>query len=188
MRAAQSLIPLIPLIPLTLLAACGDGPSVDRKNASTAEVAQSVADAGMKLKPGRWEMTMTFDRLEVEGMPTEARQAMQQMMGQGRKFASCLTPEEADKPDGSFFGQQGEDCRYDSFTMGGGRIDAVMTCKGKGEDTGSSARMKLAGTYSADSYDMTMDMDGKAPNGKAMSIRMAMASRHAGACKGDETS
>lgn len=47
MRAA------IALIPLALLAACNDGGTVEKKNASTAEVAKSVADAGMKLNPGR---------------------------------------------------------------------------------------------------------------------------------------
>lgn len=178
----------IALIPLILLAACGSDPTVDKKNASTAEVAKSVADAGMKLKPGRWEMTMNFKKLDIEGMPPEAKQAMQQMMAQSRTFNSCLTKEEADKPDGGFFGQQGEDCRYDSFTMGDGKIDATMTCKGTGGDAGAGAKMKMAGTYSAEAYDMTMDMNGTAPNGKAMAMQMALASKHAGECKGDETS
>ncbi|NLR72898.1 DUF3617 domain-containing protein [Novosphingobium sp. ERN07] len=178
----------IALLPLLALAACGDDATVEKKDATTAEVAKSVADAGMKLQPGRWELTMNFKKFDVEGMPPEAKQAMQQMMGQSRTFASCLTKEEAEKPDGSFFGQQGEDCRYDSFTMGDGKIDATMTCKGSGSDVGTSAKMKMAGTYSADSYDMTMNMDGTAPNGKTMSIEMAMASKHVGECKGDETS
>lgn len=182
MRAAFALFPLL------VLAACDEPATVEKKDASTSEVAKSVAGAGMKLKPGRWELTMNFSKLEVEGMPPEARQAMQQMMGEKRTFASCLTKEEADKPDGSFFGQQGEDCRYDSFSMGGGRIDATMTCKGAGPDAGASAKMKLAGTYSEDSYDLTMSMDGQAPNGKAMSMQMSLASKHMGDCKGDEAS
>lgn len=176
------------LIPLLALAACGDDATVEKKDASTAEVAKSVADAGMKLKPGRWELTMKFAKLEVEGMPPEAKQAMEQMMGQSRTFASCLTQEEADKPDGGFFGQQGEDCRYDSFTMGGGKIDATMTCKSPGGEGSAAAKMKMSGTYSADAYDMTMNMDGSAPNGKTMSVQMAMNSKHMGACKGDESS
>lgn len=178
----------IALIPLLLLAACGDDATVDKKNASTAEVAKSVADAGMKLKPGRWELTMKIAKLEVEGMPPEAKQAMQQMMGQSQTFASCLTQEEAEKPDGGFFGQQGEDCRYDSFTMGDGKIDATMTCKSQGGQAGAAAKMKMAGTYSDSSYDMTMNMDGSAPNGKTMSVAMSMNSKHMGECKGDETS
>lgn len=180
----------IALMPLLLLAACGDGATVDKKDASTAEVAKSVADAGMKLKPGRWEMTMNFKKFDIEGMPPEAKQAMQQMMAESRTFNSCLTKEEAERPDGGFFGQQGEDCRYDSFTMGGGKIDATMTCTGKGSggEPGAGAKMKMTGTYSAEAYDMTMDMNGKAPNGKTMAMQMALTSRYAGDCKGDETS
>jgi len=180
MRAA------IALIPLLMLASCSDDATVEKKNASTAEVAKSVADAGMKLNPGRWELTMQFKKFDVEGMPPEAKAAMAKMLGQSRTFASCLTKEEAEKPDGKFFGQQGEDCRYDTFKMGGGRIDATMTCKGTGEDAGNSAKMTLAGTYSADTYDMTMDMVGTAPNGKAMVMQMGLVSKHNGECKGDE--
>lgn len=176
----------IALIPLALLAACNDGPTVEKKNASTVEVAKSVADAGMKLNPGRWELTMQFKKFEVEGMPPEAKAAMQKMLGETRTFASCLTKEQAEKPDGKFFGQQGEDCKYDTFTMGGGKIDATMTCKGTGENAGNNASMTLAGTYSADTYDMTMDMNGTAPNGKAMVMQMGLSSKHKGDCKGNE--
>jgi len=180
MRAACALILAV------ALSACGDDATVEKKNASTAEVAKSVADAGLKLNPGRWELTMKFAKFEVDGMPPEAKKAMEQMLGQGRTYASCLTKEEAEKPDGSFFGQEGEACRYDSFTMGNGKIDATMTCKGQGMGGASEAKMKLAGTYSADTYDMTMDMQGAAPNGQKMNMTMAIASKHAGECKGDE--
>lgn len=182
MRAAYA------LLLAAALSACGDDKVVEKKDASTAEVAKSVADAGMKLKPGRWELTMNFAKFEVEGMPLEAQKAMEQMMGKGRTYASCLTKEEAEKPDGSFFGQEGTDCRYDTFTMGGGKVDATMTCKGQGADGTAEAKMKLAGTYSPDSYDMTMDMKGAAPNGKTMNMTMAIASKHVGDCKGDEQS
>jgi hypothetical protein len=170
------------------LSACGDDKAVEKKDASTAEVAKSVADAGMKLKPGRWELTMNFAKLEVDGMPPEAKKAMEQMLGQGRTYATCLTKEEAEKPDGSFFGQESTDCRYDTFTMGGGKVDATMTCKGQGVDGEAEAKMKLAGTYGADSYDMTMNMQGAAPNGKTMNMTMTVASKHVGDCKGDEES
>ena len=155
---------------------------------SAADVAKSVADAGMKLNPGRWELTMKFANFEVAGMPPETRQEMQQMLGQGRTYASCLTKEEAEKPDGSFFGQEGADCRYETFTMGDGKIDATMACKGEGPDGTTSANMKLSGTYSPNTYDMTMDMKGKAPNGQDMKMTMAIVSKHAGACRGNEES
>lgn len=180
MRAAYALILAL------ALTACGDDKTVDEKNASTATVAKKVADAGMKLNPGRWELTMKFTRFDIEGMPPEAKQQMQGMLGQNRTFTSCLTKEQAEKPDGSFFGQQGDECRYDKFVMGDGKIDAAMTCKGMGADGAGGAKMTLAGTYSADNYDMTMDMKGAAPNGKAMNMAMSLVSKRVGECRGDE--
>ncbi len=180
MRAAYALIIAV------ALGACGDDKTVDEKNASTATVAKKVADMGMKLNPGRWELTMKFTRFDIEGMPPEAKGQMQQMLGQSRTFTSCLTKEEAEKPDGSFFGQQGEECRYDKFVMGDGKIDATMTCKGDGPDGAGQVRMSLAGTYAADTYDMTMDMNGAAPNGNAMNMAMSLVSKRVGECRGDE--
>jgi hypothetical protein len=182
MRAAYALVLAV------ALSACGDDTAVEKKDASPAEVAKSVADAGMKLNPGRWEMKIKFAKFEVEGMPPEAKQAMQQMLGQERTSTSCLTKEEAEKPGGAFFGQQSTDCRYDTFTMGGGKIEAAMTCKGQALGGGSEAKIKMAGTYSPSTYDMTMDMQGAAPNGKSMNMSMAVASKHSGECKGDEES
>ena len=175
-------------VPLLALSACGDDKAIDEKNISASEVAEKVADAGVKLNPGRWEMTMKFVKFEVEGMPPEAKKAMEQMLGQGRTTASCLTKEEAEKPDVAFFGQQDADCRYDTFTMGGGKIDATMVCKGGAREGGGEARMTMAGTYAPDSTDMTMDVTGSAPNGKTMTMKMAMASKRGGECKGDEES
>ena len=41
----------------------------------------------------------------------------------------CLTPEQAKRPQGKFFNEQAaNNCRYDHFTMGGGKIDAAMRC------------------------------------------------------------
>lgn len=180
MRAAYALIVVL------ALSACGDEKTVDEKNASTATVAKKVADTGMKLTPGRWRLTMNFTRFDIEGMPPEAKQQMQTMLGKDRSFTSCLTKEQADKPDGSFFGQQGEDCRYDRFAMGDGKIDAAMTCKGDGPDGTGQAKMTLAGTYSPDTYKMTMDMQGAAPNGKTMNMAMSLVSKRMGECKGDE--
>lgn len=176
------------LMLVAALSACGDDKSVEKKDASAAEVAKAVKDAGVKLKPGRWELTMNFAKFEVEGMPPEAKKAMEQMLGKGRTYSNCLTEEEAEKPDGAFFGQEGANCRYETFTMDGGKVDAAMTCKGEGPQGATEAKMKMTGTYGADAYTMTMDMQGAAPNGKTMNMTMAIAGKHAGTCQGNEES
>ena len=178
-------LPLLPLLALSTalaLAGCGSEKTVTASNESVSNVAKKVADAGLKFNPGRWESTMKFVKLEMEGMPPEAQARMAKMMGKGRTFASCLTREEAEKPDAKFFGQADERCKYDSFAMGGGKIDAKMTCKSEhGAQT-----MTMVGAYTPDTYQMTMSINGKGPEGKAMSMQMEMSAKHNGECTGKE--
>lgn len=178
----RPILPLIALSAALALAGCGSGKTVTATDASVSDVAKKVADSGMKFNPGRWESTMKFVKLDIEGMPPEAKDMMSKMMGKDRTFASCLSKEEAEKPEAKFFGQADERCKYDTFAMGGGKIDAKMTCKSEG---GVQA-INMAGSYTADAYDMTMSINGKGPNGKAMSMEMGVSSKHNGECTGKE--
>lgn len=178
-------LPILPLIALSAalaLAGCGSEKSVTAKNESVSDVAKKVSDAGLKFNPGRWDSTMKFVNMEMEGMPPEAKAMMSKILGKDRTFASCLTKEEAEKPDGKFFGQADKRCKYDSFTMGGGKIDAKMTCNAEqGTQT-----MTMQGSYTPDTYDMTMSISGAGPEGKAMSMEMQISAKHNGACTGKE--
>jgi len=174
---------ILPLIALSAaLAGCGSGKTVTATDASVSDVAKKVADSGMKFNPGRWESTMKFVKLDMEGIPPEAREMMSKMLGKDRTFASCLSKEEAEKPGGKFFGQADDRCKYDTFAMGGGKIDAKMSCK---SEHGTQA-ITMAGNYTADAYDMTMSINGQGPGGKAMSMQMALAAKHDGDCTGKE--
>jgi hypothetical protein len=179
----QPILPLIALAAALALAGCGSEKTVTATDASVSDVAKKVGDSGMKFNPGRWESTMKFVKLDMEGMPPEAKEMMSKVMGKDRTFATCLSKEEAEKPEAKFFGQAGERCKYDSFSMGGGKIDAKMSCK---SEQGVQA-MTMAGTYTADAYDMTMAINGQGPNGKGMSMTMAMSSKRNGECTGKES-
>ena len=178
-------LPLLPLVALSTvlaLAGCGSGKTVTATNESVSDVAKKVSEAGLKFNPGRWESTMKFVKLEMEGMPPEAKEMMSKILGKDRTFATCLSKEEAEKPDAKFFGQADARCKYDNFAMGGGKIDAKMTCKAEqGAQT-----MTMQGNYPAESYQMTMSINGAGPQGKAMSMQMEVSSKHNGACTGKE--
>lgn len=178
-------LPILPLLALTTalaLAGCGSEKSVTATNESVSGVAQKVSDAGLKFNPGRWESTMSFVKMDMEGMPPEAKEMMSKALGKGKTFASCLTKEEAEKPDGKFFGQADKRCKYDSFSMGGGKIDAKMTCNAEqGVQT-----LNLQGSYTPETYDMTMAMTGMGPMGKSMSMEMKLSAKRAGECTGKE--
>lgn len=178
-------LPILPLIALSTalaLAGCGSEKAVTAKNESVSDVAKKVSDAGLKFNPGRWDSTMKFVKMEMEGLPPEAKEMMAKILGKDRTFASCLTKEEAEKPDGKFFGQADKRCKYDTFSMGGGKIDAKMTCNAEqGTQT-----MMMQGSYTPDTYEMTMSINGAGPEGKAMSMEMRISAKHNGECTGKE--
>ncbi len=178
-------LPILPILALSTaltLAGCGSGKTVTASNESVSDVAKKVADAGLKFTPGRWDSTMKFVKLEMDGMPPEAKAMMSKVMGKDRTYSSCLTKEEAEKPDAKFFGQADERCKYDSFAMGGGKIDAKMTCKAQQ----GSQTMTMQGNYTPETYQMTMAINGQGPGGKAMSMQMEVSAKHTGECTGKE--
>ena len=167
------------------LAACNNQPSVSVQNASVGEVASKVAEAhgsGALVSPGKWVTTVVVDEMTIPGMPPEAAARMKGMTGGTHTIQSCLTAEEVKQPKGEFFGAN-KDCRYDHFTMGGGKIDAALTCT----RNGSTQVMQMAGTYSSDAYSMVMtaSMSGPGPAG-GMKMRTHSEAKRVGACDGKE--
>ena len=157
------------------LAACDREPNVDVRNATTEEVAKEVADAGGSdnfVRPGKWESRVQIEEFDLPGAPPEAKTAMRGMHERAMVSESCLTPEEAKRPKEDFFAGKGKNCRYDNFTMGNGKVDAVMKCTGEG----MAQTMAMQGSYSPDSYQMRMSMKADAgagpPGGMTMTMRV----------------
>lgn len=164
------------------LAGCNKSDSVTAKNENPEDVAKKVAAANIKPQPGRWESSVKLENLEMEGMPAQAKDAMAKQMGQTHTFASCLTPEQVNQPDGGFFQGGAKDCTYKHFTMAGGKIDAEMTC-GKAPQV---ATMTMTGAYSETSYDIKVSSQSEMMPGRPMKMAMAISSRRAGDCNGTE--
>lgn len=172
----------LPLVAALALTACNQGGSVSAENESAESVAKKVAASNIKPLPGRWESTVKLEKMDMEGMPPQAKEAMAKQMGAGHKFSSCLTPEQVNQPDGGFFAGGGEGCTYKHFKMAGGRIDAEMTC---GQDSYKQT-MAMAGTYSESAYDIKVDSQGEVQPGKGMKMALAVSSRRTGDCDGKE--
>ena len=157
------------------LAACNREPEVDARNASAEEVAGRVADAGGSdsfVRPGKWQSRVQIEEFELPGAPPEAKAAMQRMYERVQVSENCLTPENAKRPKEDFFAGANKNCRYDHFTMGNGKIDAVMKCTGEG----MAQTMAMQGSYSPDAYQMRMSMKADAgagpPGGMTMTMRV----------------
>ena len=168
------------------LAACNKSPTVDAKNATPAEVAKKVQESGVAdqnmISPGLWQSKVTIEKFDVPGMPPEVAQRMKSVMAQGSVHDSttCLTPDDVKKPKEDFFAGKNNQCRYDHFTMGGGKIDAVMHC-GK---EGHSSTMRMAGNYSSDAYQMQMatEADTGDEGAGAMQMQMRVEAKRVGEC------
>jgi hypothetical protein len=166
------------------LGGCKKKDSVEANNASVQSVADKVAASGIKPKAGQWVSTVKIDKMDIAGMPPQAKAMMQQRIGQARTATSCLTPEQANKPDASFFQQASKDCSYDHFSMTDGKIDAKMTCK----HGAASQTMLMSGTYSEESYNIAINTQGEAQPGMPMTMAMSVASKRTGECTGKEGS
>lgn len=175
------------LLPI-VLAACSSEPTVKVENASVAEVKAKIEEAGggaVFLSPGRWESTVTMDKIDIPGMPPQLAERMKTAMA-NKTSARCLTPEEAKKPAAEFFaGKERGGCRYDHFEMGGGNLDAKMLCGAQG----GTAEIAMKGSYEPDNFRLAMTMNGKdvpnAPQGR-MSMAMTVDSKRTGDCTGQE--
>lgn len=170
------------------LAACNKGPDVNVKNASAGEVAEKVRQAAGSdtlIEPGRWQTKITLLDVDIPGAPPQMAQQMKQTMAkmQGHNYDTCLTEADVKRPKEDFFAGKSNDCRYDHFTMAGGKIDAVMRCEGKAS---GAMTMSINGTYSRDSYEATMAMDVSGGREGGMKMQSHAQSHRVGQCTGDE--
>jgi Protein of unknown function (DUF3617) len=128
-----------------------------------------------------------MEEMNIPGLPASAQADMQRMLGEKSNFTMeyCLTPEEAKRPRGKFFGgRQSDNCRYESFDMEGGKIDAVMRCEGQ---PSGNMTMTVSGTYSPDSYatKAAMEVAGDGRRG-GMTMKMRSEAHRIGDCSDDE--
>lgn len=172
----------LPLVAAVALSACNSGGSVTAENESADAVARKVAAADIKPQAGKWESVVKFEKLDIDGVPQQAKAAMAKQMATDHRFTSCLTPEQVNKPNGGFFAGGGEDCTYKRFTMAGGKVDAEMTC-GKAP---YQQAMSMNGTYSDTSYDIKVNSQSEVQPGKPMTVALAVASKRVGECDGKE--
>jgi hypothetical protein len=179
------------LVGALALAACNKSPQVNEKDASVAQVAKKVREAGGQqsfVRPGLWQSKVTIEQFDMPGMPPEMAGRMKNMMAQNQAhgFKTCLTPEDVNKPKEDFFAGKNKECRYDHFTMGDGKIDASMHC---GDGKQGTQVMEMAGTYSPDSYQMetSMKADESGESGGGMQMRMRIEAQRVGECTGKES-
>jgi hypothetical protein len=174
-------------LPLLCLAACSSEPEVKMENASVGEVANEIrkqaADDNSFVDPGKWQQTVSLLKIDAPGMPAEARQMMQQAMDKPQVHEICLSPEQAKSPKEDFFAGADQNCRYEHFNWGKGKIDLKLNCK----HPNAVQTMTMVGTYSPEAYVMSMTATnvGGGPEGQ-MTMTMKVDAKRIGECDGKE--
>ena len=170
------------------LTACNKGPEVNLKNATANQVSEAVkqsgvADSGQMVQPGLWESKVTVQEMNIPGMPAQYADKMKQSIAEHRNEASrhCIKPEDVKKPKEDFFGAD-KSCRYDHFTMGGGKIDVAMVCHREG----TTQNMNVNGSYTPTTYSIDTSMTGSGGHENGMSMKMHVDSERVGDCTGKE--
>jgi hypothetical protein len=177
------------LIGCAILAGCNSEPDVDMKNASVGEVVNEVQKAGVTeqyIRPGKWETKVTVEDIDIPGMPASTKSQMKNMFAERQNVTidHCVSPEQAKKPDGKFFsGQDSKNCRYEHFTMGNGKIDAVMRCQG---ESSGSMTMKMTGSFTPESSSTRSEMQVSSGREGTMTIKARSDARRVGECDGKE--
>lgn len=165
----------------TALGAGNREPKVDAKNATPEEVAAKVAASGVDkvmMRPGLWQSKVTIGEVNVPGAPPEMSAAMSGRTSEERTY--CLSEAEAKKPGENFFAGNKNECRYDHFTMDGGKIDAAMRCTHEQ----MTQLVNFKGTYTPEAYQMAMDtkVEGGPREMAGMSMSMKVDSKRVGEC------
>jgi hypothetical protein len=163
------------------LAGCSKQPDVDAKNASVEEVQKQVSKSDIRPRPGRWRQEVRIESIDMPNMPVEMKAQMANQAKMVHAGYTCLTPEQAEKPDASFFQQAAKGCTYDHFRMADGTLDAKMTCTvGETEQVST-----MKGTFGPESYDLKIDM--RSPvMGQSMHSVLSLKMTRVGECTGDE--
>lgn len=175
------------IAPVLALAACSSGADSDGDGKITREEAAQEAKS-VKLNPGKWEnkVEIVDVNLDQSKLPPEAQgmkdQMTKSMIGRVTTNSNCLTPEQAARPDAGFLaGPNSDQCDYKKFDLSGGKIDAVISCKG--EKDGQSGEFTMDGSYDENSYDMRMVMNVTSGEMGTMVIKAKSTARRIGDCE-----
>lgn len=140
------------------ITACSDkGADTDGDGKVTAAEAQKELSTGgaIAMKPGMWEVKISFDSIDAPGMPEAAKAQITKVTGNGISAKSCLTKEQAENPGADFFGGDASaNCSFDQLDRSGNKMSVQMTCKPQG---GIVISTKMAGNFEAETYSMTME-------------------------------
>lgn len=129
------------------------------------------------LAPGLWEETLVFALDSVNGSEQMA-QHMASALPNPQPQRACYTDADLAQPQTLFLAGAEQACRFNHFTMNGGRIEAAGECS---DGHGQTMKVSGTGTYTAAGYDFSFTGTGQTGN-LALAFRGRDSGRRIGAC------
>jgi hypothetical protein len=161
------------VIAILLLAACGS-----QDKAGNGAAAKAGGGATIALAPGQWETIVEVTGLNITGGP-RLPGGMTPPLPPPTTVRSCLTPEQAARPNANFLSGSGEGggCNSENLSMAGGSIQGTITCS----SAGATIRTTINGRFGTDSYE-TESQSRITSNGMTMETTGRTRSRRVGDC------
>ncbi|MBB3033905.1 DUF3617 domain-containing protein [Alteriqipengyuania lutimaris] len=167
------------------LAACSDGGAdADKDGTITGEEMAAEASSGesIRMRAGEWENTIEVTEFDIPGVPENMKDMIAGQMGQSITSTSCITAEEADQPDASFFGgERNDDCKYEEFDRTANKLTLRMTCA---TGDGGTAKVAMDGEFGEDSFTLSMDNTVSGTPGGDVTMKGTVSGRRIGDCPG----
>lgn len=148
---------------------------------SDAEARTELSSGGkMAMKPGQWEVKISFDKIDAPNVPANVQGKMKEQMGKGMTQLSCLTQAQIDKPGGDFFGAPEEaNCTFDELSRTGDAMKVGMTCKPGGNMT---IKSKMDGKFGVETYNMAIEQSTEGTPMGAVKMTGKIAGKRVGEC------
>ncbi|MEP9359444.1 DUF3617 family protein [Sphingomonas sp. KR3-1] len=174
MRASAMPLAAAALVLLTGAGQASDGFTVTDVSAAQVADAYAKAKPGGPMRMGQWERSIELTALDLPGVPAGPERDAKIAAAKGEKKVDSVchsgTVLAAPEP-AQIFEIMGSDCHYKRLTMGGGKFEGTLDCKG--DAPGDTVDVAVSGSYAAERFAIRLDVDRK-PADPAQRVVMTM--------------
>jgi hypothetical protein len=162
------------------LGACGkSAPEQSQAATGGGDPMEAAAEMAFRFEPGQYRTTISFQKIEIPGMPAAAAEQMKAAMSKSTSSEHCITPESAAKGVEAMKEHMGKgDCKFEKFDARGGKVDTVFSCQ---VGQGMAMRAVSQGTYTPTDSKIDAKVDMTGPGG-GMHLEQTMTTTRIGNC------
>jgi Protein of unknown function (DUF3617) len=163
-----------------VLAGCGKSAPDEGAAGAGGDPIKAAEEVAFRFEPGKYRTTVTFQKVEIPGMPAGMAEQMKASLAKTTSNEHCITPESAAKGVEAMKEHMGKgQCKFESFNARGGTVDSAFSCEA---GQGMTMRATSQGTYTSTSSKVAAKVDMSGPVGKGMHLEQTMITERIGDC------